>query len=291
MSAELARSTFLGLDPEACTYERSRVVLLSVPYDGTASFVRGARGGPAAILSTSEQLEEWDLELGRAPCEVGIHIAPPLVPGVSGPEQLCADVQRVVGTMLADQKFVVTLGGEHTVTVGAARACRAAFGPLSFLQIDAHVALRDSYEGSRYSHACVARRLLDLGTVVAVGPRVACEEELRLIAERGLSPVWGHEVASQRREQWIAKAIDQLGPRVYVTVDVDGLDPSVIAATGTPVPGGLSWYDALALLRTIAETREVIACDLVELAPAPGLHASDFAATALLYKMIGYFVR
>jgi agmatinase len=292
-SCELRYDTFLGLEPECCTYESSRVVLLPVPYDGTASYRGGARHGPRAILEASSQLELWDLELGREIWPVGIHALPPLAPSAAGPEQMIAHVEQACLGPLGDGKLVFTLGGEHSITVGAARAVAQHHQPLTFILIDAHLDLRESYEGSRYSHATVARRLLEIGAVIHVGARVACDEELDLVEASGLDPVWGHQIQQLRQEEWIGRVLGQIGRdhRIYISVDVDGLDPSVVPATGTPVPGGLGWYQTLSLLKAIGEhSSRVVGCDLCELAPIPMQPASDFAAAMLAYKMIGYFV-
>jgi agmatinase len=285
--------TFLGLEPECCLYESSRVVLLPVPYDATASYRGGARRGPRAILEASSQLELWDLELGREIWPVGIHALPSLAPSAVGPEQMIGHVEQACLGPLGDGKLVFTLGGEHSITVGAARAVAQLHQPLTFVLIDAHLDLRESYEGSRYSHATVARRLLEIGAVVHVGARVACEEELDLLEARSLDPVWAHQIQQLRQEEWIERVLGQIDRdhKVYVSVDVDGLDPSVVPATGTPVPGGLGWYQTLSLLRAIGEhPSQVVGCDLCELAPIPMQPASDFAAAMLAYKMIGYFV-
>jgi len=291
VTLEVLHDTFLGLPPEECTYGASRVVIVRAPYDGTSSYGAGARNGPAAVMAASTQVELHDLELGREPCAVGVHALPSLLPSAVGPEDMIARVEEACAGPIADGKRVFLVGGEHSVTLGAARAAAARHGALSFLQIDAHLDLRESYEGSRFSHACIARRLLELGSLVQVGVRTGCPEELEVVRERGLRPVWGHELGVIPEDEWIARVLEQLGPRVYVTFDIDGLDPSVIPATGTPVPGGLSWAQALRLLRAVGEAREVIGWDLCELAPIPGHHASDFAAALLAYKMIGYFAR
>jgi agmatinase len=288
-SDDVLHDTFLGLDPADCSYERSGVVVVRAAYDGTASYAAGARNGPSAILAASTQVELHDLELGRAPCEIGICALPTLMPSAAGPEAMVERVERACSQPVQDGKLVLTLGGEHSVALGAARAAARHHGAFSVLQIDAHLDLRDSYEGSRFSHACVARRLLDLGDLVQVGVRTACPEELEVVAERRLRPIWGHELARLSDAQLADRVLSQLGPQVYVTLDVDGIDPSVIPATGTPVPGGLGWYQTLALLRAVGQQRRVIGCDLCELAPIPGHAASDFAAALLAYKMIGYF--
>ncbi|MCK5800924.1 MAG: agmatinase family protein [Deltaproteobacteria bacterium] len=312
--------TFLGLPQSACRYEDSRVVLLRAPYDGSTSYVAGARGGPAAILDASTQVELYDRELARSPSEVGIHTAGAILPAAAaGPEAVMAQVELLARDVVGDDKFPFLLGGEHSLTLGAARAVAEAHPGVSFLQIDAHLDLRASYEGSRYSHACVAYNLLDLlsrlrgdadapdapdapdasdasdsdagggGTLVHVGVRTACPEELAIVEAEGLAPIWGEDCAAEDDERWIARAIAGLGETVYVTVDVDGLDPSVIPGTGTPVPGGLTWYQVLHLLRAVGERRRVVGCDLMELAPGLGDHRSAYAAALLVYKMIGYF--
>jgi len=294
MTIEHINDTFLGLPPERCTFDESAVVLIPAPYDGTTSYAPGARGGPAAIVAASAQLEPYDAELGREPAAAGVHTTPSFLPSAAGPEAVIGQVEQLCEGALAQDKFVVVVGGEHTVTLGAARAHARRRDELSWLQIDAHLDLRQSYAGTRFSHACVARRLLELGDgpLVHVGARVAAEEELVAARELGLEPLWAAELARQPRAEWIGRAVERLGDEVYVTVDVDGLDPSIIPATGTPVPGGLGWYDTLALLREVGRRRRVVGCDLVELAPGDHGHdrRSAFAAATLLHKMIGYFV-
>lgn len=283
--------TFLGIEPERCDYERSQVVFLPVPYDGTACYRPGTRFGPRAIVEASCHVELWDVELGREPWEVGIHLAPGVEPSAAGPEAVVAQVEGACREILDHGKRPFVLGGEHSVTVGALRALagRDQGDGLTVLQVDAHLDLRDSYEGSPYSHACVARRALDLGFgVVPVGVRTACPEELEVIQRHGLRPLWAHELQA-RADRWVEEALEQLSPRVYVTVDVDGLDPSIMPGTGTPVPGGLGWYELLALLRAVGEQREVVGCDVVELSPIPGQNVSEFSAAQLAYKMVGYF--
>jgi agmatinase len=286
---EVLYDTFLGLPPELASYEASRVVLLRAPYDHTSSYGASARLGPAAIMAASAQVELFDLELGREIGAVGVHALPALAPSARGPEEMVARIEAAAARPVADGKLLFTLGGEHTVTLGAARAVAARHPGLGFLVVDAHLDLRDSYEGSRFSHACVSRRLLELGRVVHVGARVACPEELEAVRAHGLDPIWGWDAARLPEADWIARALGQLGEDVYVSVDVDGLDPAVFPATGTPVPGGLAWYPTLALLRAVGKKHRVVGCDLCELAPIPHQLASDFAAASLACKMIGYF--
>jgi len=284
--------TFLGLDPGDCTYDPSRVVLLPVPYDATTSYRPGARFGPDAIIEASTQVELWDVELQRELWRIGLFLAPPLSPSVVGPAQVVDQVRQACEAHLEAGKRVFLLGGEHSVTAGAVGALvQRGLRPPIVLQVDAHLDLRETYEGSPHSHACVARRLLDLGAkVVHVGVRTACPEELEAVRKYDLAPVWAHKVWDEP-DGWIDRVLSQLDREVYVSVDVDGLDPSVVPGTGTPVPGGLGWYQLLTLLRRVGQQCEVVGCDLCELAPIAGQPASDFTAALLAYKMVGYFWR
>jgi agmatinase len=281
--------TFMGLDGELASPEHAGVVIVPVPYAATASGWPGAGAGPAALLKASVQIEDCDLELDAEPVSVGVHVAEPLEPGQRTPEAMVEAIRKTCLGWHEKGKFVFALGGEHTVAVGAARAAAERFPGLSFLQIDAHSDLRKSYQGSALSHACTARRLWELGPVVAVGIRSASSGELTWARNKGAPVFTARRIWAETTDGWIDEVVHNLGERVYVTFDVDGLDPSVMLATGTPEPGGLSYRQVIALLRAVAEQCEVVACDLCELAPAPGLHAAEFTAARLAYKMIGYF--
>jgi agmatinase len=208
---------------------------------------------------------------------------------MSGPADMVATIECAAAGPATDRKLILALGGEHTITLGVVRACARVHGPLSILQIDAHADLRDSYEGTPYSHACVARRLLDWGTVTAVGIRSISEEEHAFVKAHGHRVFWARDVATSRDDAWIDEVIESLRDPVYVTFDLDGLDPALVPATGTPEPGGLSWYPTLELLRRLGERRHIVGCDIVELMPIAGHNASDFLAARLAYKMIGFF--
>lgn len=282
--------TFLGIEGELATLRGARVVLLPVPFDATATFHRGASRAPEAVLVASEHIEEHDEELGREPREVGIHVAAPVAVGERDPERLVAAVCERVAAFLEQDKFVITLGGDHSVAIGAARAHARRHPGLSFLQIDAHGDLRDQYNGSPLNHACVARRLWELGPVTQVGLRSISSEGAAFLAEQGREPVLAHQIARHGADDgWIDRVLDDLGDPVYVTFDVDGLDPSIMPATGTPEPGGLTWWQALGLLRRVAAARRVVGADVCELLPTPGLHACDVLVARLIYKMVGYF--
>lgn len=280
---------FMGQSTSRASIEHSRVVLVPIPYDATTSGRSGTRGGPEAIIKASLQLEDFDLELKKNPVEMGIATANPLEPDVSGPDKMVQRIHEYCRGFHKKEKFVFVIGGEHTVTVGAARAAVEKHGELSFLQIDAHMDLRDSFEGSPYSHACVAKRLWELGPVTAVGIRNGSQAEYEWIKKHKAPVFWGSEISAGKDDSWMDLVIQKLTPKVYVTFDIDGLDSSVMPATGTPEPGGLSYHQALKLLKKVSEKRQVVACDLCELSPTQGLEACDYTAASIVYKMIGYF--
>jgi agmatinase len=288
----VAPDNFLGLAEPESAFDRAGVVVLPMPLEATVSWGRGTAGGPAAIIEASRQVELYDREHDREPAlEYGVHTLPAL--GLSGDpadalEEIAAAVREAVGS----GKLLLALGGEHTISAGVSRGLLAALGgPLTVVQIDAHSDLRDEYEGSPWSHACAARRMLDdprVEQVLQLGVRSVDVEE---VAFRRAHPdrvrTWYVEelhVGSWRREL----AASLAGRRVHLTIDVDGLDPGIMPATGTPEPDGLTWAEALDIVRTTAAEADIVGVDCVELAPRPGLHAADFAVSKLLYKTITY---
>ncbi|MDZ7295622.1 MAG: agmatinase [candidate division KSB1 bacterium] len=277
---------FGGIE-EPGSYAEARCVVLPVPYDGTTTYQPGTRRGPLAILEASGHMELYDHELGNSPIEHGIWTLPPLVSEASGPEQMVASVRQAARPLFRDGKFVLTLGGEHSITLGAIQACKELHPELRVLQLDAHADMRDSYEGSPFSHACVMRRVVDLGVpVVQVGIRSLSEEEVEPIRQSRVTTLFAEQHPTSEQ---VVTALQQWGSGpVYVTFDLDALDPSIMPATGTPEPGGLLWEQALDILRAVTRTCSVVATDLVELAPIPGMVAPDFLAAKLAYKIIGY---
>jgi agmatinase len=275
-------------DSEA--YERSKVVIVGVPYDGTATFQSGARNGPDSILNVSPNLEHYDRELGNI-FEIGIFTA-----GVVdiedihvNPEAVMNRVYDISKSYISDGKFLVTIGGEHSITQGVVRAYKEKFNKLSVLQLDAHHDLREEYGGSKYSHACVAKRIIDIGcSITQFGVRVTSEEEHEYIKEHNqdLNIFYARDIYDN--DNWHNEAIDSLSDNVYITLDLDGLDPSIMPATGTPVPGGLDWYRTLNFLRKVYEKRNVVGLDVTELKPIPGNEAPNFLAADLIYKNIGF---
>jgi agmatinase len=278
---------FAALPAEHADYARSRVVILPVPYDSTASGWVGAREGPAAIIDASENMELYDIAIGREPYRVGIHTLPELAAHAGGPEAMVERVEEVVGELLDDGKFVVTLGGEHTVAVGAVRAHARRTPGLSVLAFDANADLRESYMDTPYSHACTLRRALECAPVVQVGLRSAEREEHDLIRERGLPFYSPREYRAAGPESIAA----QLSEEVYITFDLDAFDPSQVAAVGTPEPGGLLWDEVSELLETVARQRRIVGFDVTELAPSLGPRANAQLAAKLTYRLIGLAVR
>ena len=271
-------------------YERSKVVILGVPYDGTVTFQPGARNGPNSILNASPNLEHYDKELGNI-FEIGIFTAGAVdIEDIHvNPEEVIKRVYDVSKSYISDDKFLVTIGGEHSVTQGVVRAYKERYDRLSVLQLDAHHDLMEEYGGSKYSHASVAKRLIDLGcSLTQFGIRVTSKEEHEFISKniQGLKVFYAKDIYDN--DNWHEEMVDSLSNDVYVTIDLDGLDPSIMPSTGTPVPGGLDWYGTLNFLRRVYERRNVVGLDVMELKPIPGNEAPDFLAADLIYKNIGF---
>ena len=279
--------SFLDTPPAALSSDAARVILVPVPYDSTTSYKGGARHGPKAILTASRQLEDYDLELDRDISAVGIYTAPEIVPDASGPEAMVQRVERVVRSLAAPDKLIGLLGGEHSITIGAVRALKGIYPDLSVLYFDAHADLREEYMGTPWGHASVARRLHEMCSMTQVGVRSLTADERHFIAEAGIPVVFwpppGRDIE--------ALSIDLLGSlsgRVYVTVDLDVLDPAVMAAVGTPEPGGMAWEEVTGLLREVGERRQIVGFDITELSPGEGPEACAYTAAKLTYKLIGY---
>ena len=277
--------TFLDTPP-SLTLDAASVVAIPVPYDSTTSFKSGARHGPRAAITASKQLEEWDIELQRDISTVGIYTTQEIEPHAGGPEAMIERVRRVSSHFAAQEKLVALLGGEHTITLGGVSAALERHPHLTVLYLDAHADLRDEYMGSRWSHACVARRLSERARVVEVGVRSMSEEEAQFIESNGV-PVFAWP-SEHGIDELSANVIERLGRDVYVSVDLDVLDPAIMSAVGTPEPGGMSWHESTRLLRLIGENRHIVGFDVVELSPTEGPDACAFTAAKLFYKLIGY---
>jgi agmatinase len=280
--------TFGGLDEEFSSLEGASAVVLPVPYDFTTSYQGGARLGPQAILAASRNMELWDEDLG-ATYRSGIHTLPELEPATEGPEAMVERVARAVAWILEGDCVPVVVGGEHSISTGAVRAAADRYRNLSVLQIDAHADMRDRYLGSPYNHACVMRRIRERVPAASVGIRSMSEEEVEHL-RRHPAPIWSVRDFRKLGGRW-EKIFGALTADVWITFDLDGLDPSILPATGTPEPGGLDWYEAVDLLSAVSERHRIVGFDVVELAPLPGHVASDFLAARLVYRLIGLALR
>jgi agmatinase len=280
--------SFLGLGEEHTALDRAQVALLPVPYEASTSYMEGTRRGPEAILAASRHVELYDHELDGEPYRVGVHTYPPAQLTAAGPEAALAELRRRYAEVCERGHFVIALGGEHSITQAPVLYWANHLGDdLSILQFDAHADLRDSFHGTRWSHACVMRRVVDRVRPVGVGIRAIDAEERVLIDQLGLTMVFAEELGS---EDWLDRAIEGLASdNVYISFDVDFFDPAYVPATGTPEPGGGTWAQAMALLRRVFVEKNVVAADVVELAPIPGMVAPDFLVAKLVYKMIGYW--
>lgn len=283
------RSTvsFGGLPRQYRDPARSAISIIPVPYDRTSTWKKGADRGPAALLEASANMELYDIPTRSEVYRHGIHTLPP-IRHRGTPDTLADRVQAVVAEAFEANRFPVVLGGEHSVSIGAFRAAAAAHRDLSFLQIDAHADTRETYHGSRCNHACVMARARELGPITQVGIRAIDIEEVP-----GLDPkrvFYGHDIVASRAarspETWIDRVIAQQSRNVYVTIDLDAFDPAYVAATGTPEPGGLDWYEVNLLLERLVKRRNVVGFDVVELLPAPGQWASEFLAAKLVYRFL-----
>ncbi len=233
------------------------------------------------IIDASDSIELYDIETGIEAYEAGIY-TDTFQYDFSSPEAMVASVYQRVKQLFKDEKVVALLGGEHSVSVGAIRAVSEKFTNLSVLQIDAHADLRDEYHGSPFNHACVMRRAQEIANVVQVGIRSVCAEEKEAIVPENM--FYASDI--RKNTQWMSRVVDQLSENVYLTIDLDGLDPSILPATGTPLPGGLQWYELLDLIAMVIEQKNVVAFDVVELCPQPHDKSSDVLAALLVYKII-----
>lgn len=275
-------TNFLDMDDEAMyELDNAKYVILGVPYDGTSTFVKGADKGPQAILDASDSLELFDIQYRHEAWKSGIYTDHHEY-DFTTPESMVDSVYQRVRYFSEQGKKVIVTGGEHSVSVGAIRAMAEQNSNLSVLQIDAHADLRDSYHGSIYNHACVMRRAQDVANVVQVGIRNVCSEELTNVVPENI--FYAHEIYNS--ESWMEKALERLSDNVYITIDLDGFDPSILPATGTPLPGGLQWYPTLRFLEQIFKKRNIVAFDIVELCPQTDSKVSDVFAATLLYKML-----
>lgn len=274
---------FAALPERYSDYKTSRIVVLPVPFDMTGTWLRGSDNGPSAIIDASGNLELYDIETASEVYRGGIHTARPL--RAKNSASMVKKVGEKVGALLRDGKFVVTLGGEHTVSLGAIEAHLRAFKGLSVLHLDAHADMRDSYGGDRLSHACVMRRVREMtANTVSVGVRSMDSSELTGIDSKRM--FYADEFCAMKNP--FGKVARMLSDEVYITIDADVFDTGIMPSTGTPEPGGLDWPQVTGLLREVARRKHIVGFDVVELCPSPHNRAPDFLIAKLIYKLLSY---
>lgn len=266
--------------------QSARAVLLPVAYDLTTTYGTGARGGPRALLEASTHMELFDEELGFAPTDVGLHTAEIVEQIASGPEGMVRCVSDLVGEILDEGRFPILVGGDHSVTIGAFMALSERKRQVTILHLDAHADLREEYQGTPFSHACVMARGRERFPCVSVGIRSLSEPEWNRVQHDRLA-VFPARRLREDREEFLAEVEPLLARPIYLTLDLDVLDPSILPSTGTPEPGGLSWEEILWVVRSLTKGKEVVGFDIMELSPIPGLRAPDFLAAKLLNKIFG----
>lgn len=275
--------TFAGIPEENAQYESSKVVLVPVTYDGTSTYGKGADKGPEAILAAAENMELYDIETDSEPYLNGVYLAPTVTEDAS-PEAMVQAVEKAIGTYLRDGKFVTMLGGEHSVSIGAMKAFHTKYPNLNVLQIDAHSDLRPEYQGTPNNHACAMHAIAKKCNAVQVGIRSMDTVELPFVKKENFFTSY----AIRSNPNWMQAVVDRLEGDVYITIDLDAFDPSIMPSTGTPEPGGLFWNETLDLLKMVFNKCNVVGFDIVELAPIDSLSGPDFMAAKLYYKLISY---
>ncbi|MEN8192872.1 MAG: agmatinase [Bacteroidota bacterium] len=291
MKTLFQKSNFLGIEKDYSSYDNSDIVIYSAPLENTVSYGSGTKNGPKEILKASHYVEFYDEEMGKELCfEKGIATLPITSFDKIKSKSAINKIEKDIQTLIDDGKFVIMLGGEHTVTLGSVLAHHKNYDNLSILQIDAHSDLRESYNGSIYSHASVMRRIFEFNkNIVQVGIRAQCKEEADLIKKENIKTFYARDIRqSKYGKKWQKEVIENLSKHVYITFDIDGLDPSIVPATGTPEPGGLFWDETLDLIKQVGKERNIVGFDLVELAPSKYHTASNFIAAKLVYKMLNY---
>ncbi len=274
-----------GLPDEFSNFDTSQVVILPVPFDLTTTYQHGTQEGPAALIEASRNMELYDIETNSNIYQIGIYTAAPIE--ASSSEQMQKELYQRTAEYLAKKKFVVTLGGEHSISFAPIKAHTERFPGLSVLQIDAHADLQEAYEGNPWSHASVMARVREIPhitSIVAVGIRSMSQEEAEVVDRK--RTFFGHDLDISGH--WIEKVVDQLSDQVYITFDLDGFDSSLMPSTGTPEPGGLQWNQAMALLKRVAEKKTIVGFDVVELCPTDSNVAPDYLAAKLVYKILSY---
>ncbi|MCG2460845.1 agmatinase [Flavobacteriaceae bacterium F89] len=276
-------NNYAGIDAEFAQLETAKVVLIPVPYDGTSTWGKGADQGPEAFLNASENMELYDIETNSEVYRQGIYLAS-AIEDLSTPEDMVNSVHKITKDYIKRNKFVTLIGGEHSISIGAIRAFNECFDNLTVLHIDAHADLRESYDGTKFNHACAVHEASQTTNLIQVGIRSMDAIEKTFMDEE--KTFFAHDMVND--EYWTDKVIDLMSDNVFITFDLDALDPSILPSTGTPEPGGLFYYETLEFLKQVFEEKNIVGFDLVELCPNKVDRSSDFLAAKLYYKMLSY---
>ncbi|HKL07641.1 MAG TPA: agmatinase [Bacteroidales bacterium] len=274
---------YAGIPDEYAQLETSNIVLIPVPYDATSTWIKGAHKGPDAFLEASENMEVYDIETDTEVYKKGIFLSEPVTED-SSPEAMVDRVHETVLTYLKKGKFVTVFGGEHSVSIGSIRAFKTHFNNLTVLQIDAHADLRDEYEGTPCNHACAVHEAQKSANLVQIGIRSMDVSEKKFLKKENC--FFAHEIHADPK--WMNKAMDKLTGNVFITIDLDGFDPSIMPSTGTPEPGGLTWYQVVNFIKLVAANKTIVGFDIMELCPNKNNKAPDFLAAKLYYKILSY---
>jgi agmatinase len=287
------KKNFLAIDEQYSNYDNSKIAILPAPYEATTSYGKGTAKGPMAILDASHYVEFFDEEMNRELCfELGICSLKELDFKNKKGAKALQHIYKHVKKLIDDGKFVITLGGEHSISTAPIQAHYDTYQNLSILHFDAHSDLRDEYEGSKYSHASFAARVSEFTTdIVQVGIRAQCKAEYDFIKEKNIKTFYAYEIRNGKYGyDWDSKIIDSLKENVYITFDVDFLDPSIMPSTGTPEPQGFYWDETVKLFKKLSQKRKVVGFDVVELSPRKDFSFPDFLTAKLIYKMLNYFL-
>lgn len=289
MEEKQEAKNFGNINEDHASFKKAKACVIQAPYEGAVTYGKGTGRGPGAIIDASMHMELFDDELQSETHRQGIHTSPPLeFDSHTTPEKAASQVKNAVAEVLKANKFPVLLGGEHSLTIGAVKAAKEVAPELSVLYLDAHYDLRDEYKGSKYNHACVARRVHEVCPLVELGTRSLSREEKDFLNTfpSGLNVISVYDILETH--DWKKQASRLLSKDVYITIDLDVLDPSLMPSVGTPEPGGIGWYEFLDLLKIVTKEKKIVGFDVVELSPKEGLAAPDFLAAKLIYRLLGY---
>ena len=282
-------NTFLDLRNNEKDFLDSSVVIIPIPYDGTASYKSGARHAPRAIINSSIELETYDIEIQKDISEKGIFTTPEISPLASDPKDMLLKIETTIDNLKLKKQITGTIGGDHSVTIGSVKSVIKRFPDLSILYLDAHADLRDTYMGTKWGHASVARRLKSLCKVVQIGVRSISSEEINYISKsKSENEIFFWDNTKDNLQETIDSALKQLSNQVYISIDLDVLDPSIMSAVGNPEPGGMNWEEINLIIKQTAQNHSIVGFDVTELSPNEGPESCSFTAAKLIYKLIGF---